>query len=63
MNLDPEQTMSTPMSDKRKALTDRLALLDADAKRIVEKRKVTEAQLKGLDTKDTAPKKAEKAKK
>lgn len=58
--------MSTPMQEKKSALTARLATLDADEQRIKDKRKATQDQLKALDVKAAAPAKpakAEKAKK
>lgn len=55
--------MSTPMQEKKSALTARLATLDADEQRIKDKRKATQDQLKALDAKAAAPAKPAKAEK
>lgn len=48
--------MATDYAGKKTALEARLKALDADAARIVQKRKDTEAQLATLKTKAAAPK-------
>lgn len=52
--------MATDHVEKKAALEARLTMLDADAARIAQKRKDTEAQLAALGTKSEAPVKAAK---